>query len=78
MLKNLIAEYYCSRRISSGDNFSALCMNINFGACVCHPTQKDLKKYIVDIHKKGSIEHLKLDKNDCNEVSEKVYGSDKI
>ena len=39
---------------------------------------RDLKKHIADIHKREAIEHLKLDRNDCNEVSEKVYGMDKI
>ena len=32
---------------------------------------RDLKKHIVDIHQQGAIEHLKLDRNDCNEVVRK-------
>ena len=33
---------------------------------------RDLKKHIVDIHQQGAIEHLKLDRNDCNEVVRKL------
>ena len=40
----------------------------------------DLKKHIVDEHniKNGLIEHLKIARNDCSEVSVKEYRSDNI
>jgi hypothetical protein len=41
---------------------------------------RDLKTHIVDEHniKNGLIEHLKIDRNDCSEVSVKEYRSDNI
>ena len=41
---------------------------------------RDLKKHIVDEHKRtnGIIEHLKMDRNDCSEVSVTEYRSENI
>ena len=43
-------------------------------------TLTDIKKHFLEDHNKeyGYLEHLKLDRNDCNEVSEKAYRSDKM
>ena len=46
-------------------------------------TLPDIKKHFVEEHNKnckeyGYLEHLKLDRNDSNEVSEKGYRSDRI
>ena len=42
---------------------------------------KDIKEHIKEEHKEyghGYLYHLKLDINNCNEVTEKPYQSDKI
>ena len=41
---------------------------------------RDLKKHIVDEHKRtnGIVEHLKMDRNDCSEVSVTEYRSENI
>ena len=42
---------------------------------------KDMKEHIKEAHKEygnGYLDHLKLDRNNCNEVTEKTYRSDKI
>ena len=46
-------------------------------------TLPNMKKHFVEEHSKdcteyGYLEHLKLDRNNCNEVTEKAYRSDKI
>jgi hypothetical protein len=43
-------------------------------------TLNDLKKHFGEVHNKeyGYLLHLKLDRNNNNEVSEKAYRSDKI
>ena len=40
----------------------------------------DKKKHFVEVHNEeyGYVEHLKLDRSDYNEVTEKVYWSDRI
>ena len=40
----------------------------------------DIKQHFLEEHNKGygSLEHLKLDRNDCNEAPEKAYRSDNI
>ena len=45
-----------------------------------YKTLKEVKNHFPEVHKKehGLIDHLKIDRNDCNEVTETEYCSDKI
>ena len=40
----------------------------------------EIKKHFGEVHnrKSGYLEHLKLDRNDCNEMTEKGYHSDNV
>ena len=68
-------------------NFESLETHLNmcesFRCCRCkrrYKTLKEVKTHFPEIHKTehGILDHLKLDRNDCNEVSETEYCSDKI
>ena len=43
-------------------------------------TLADIKKHFLEQHNKeyGYLEHLKLDRNDCNEVTKRAYRSDEM